>query len=119
MANNYSSWPVDKLEKEIIKIKGIIKTRKSRDKKEALAKVMAVARKSGFELHELVEGGKSAKAGSAKKVVRKKAKARGKVAPKYKNPENSKETWTGRGRTPLWVRGILDKGGSLDNILIK
>lgn len=28
-----------------------------------------------------------------------------KVAPKYRNPANASETWTGRGREPLWIKG--------------
>ena len=32
------------------------------------------------------------------------ATARGKVAPKYRDPATG-NTWTGRGRTPLWLAG--------------
>jgi DNA-binding protein H-NS len=33
-----------------------------------------------------------------------------KVAPKYRNPENPVETWTGRGLMPRWMTAAL-KGG--------
>src|SRR4051794_12275797 len=33
--------------------------------------------------------------------------SRGKVAPKYRNPDNPAETWTGRGRQPRWVQAAL------------
>jgi DNA-binding protein H-NS len=35
---------------------------------------------------------------------------RGAVAPKYRNPENSAETWAGRGLKPGWLVAAI-KGG--------
>jgi DNA-binding protein H-NS len=35
---------------------------------------------------------------------------RGAVAPKYRNPENSAETWAGRGLKPRWLVAAM-KGG--------
>lgn len=32
-----------------------------------------------------------------------------KVAPKYRNPENSEQTWTGRGVAPVWIRDHADR----------
>lgn len=40
------------------------------------------------------------------------------VAPKYRNPEDSSETWTGRGRKPKWVEKALKKGLTLEAITI-
>jgi DNA-binding protein H-NS len=54
------------------------------------------------------------------KAPRKAAKTsykRAKVAPKYRNPTNAAQTWTGRGRTPLWVQALKD-AGQLDTALI-
>ena len=50
---------------------------------------------------------------------RRASKAKGKKVPaKYKNPANAKETWTGRGRKPLWVVAALDSGKSLEDLKI-
>ncbi len=38
------------------------------------------------------------------KAMKTSAPARGKVAPKYRDPATG-NTWTGRGRTPLWLAG--------------
>lgn len=38
---------------------------------------------------------------------------------KYRNPKNTEQTWTGRGKRPRWIQEALDKGGSLDDFLIK
>jgi DNA-binding protein H-NS len=40
------------------------------------------------------------------------------VLPKYQNPKNPAETWSGRGRKPLWVRQQLRAGKKLDRFLI-
>ena len=41
-----------------------------------------------------------------KKPVRKIAK----VAIKYRDPDNSENTWTGRGVMPRWLRNLTDSG---------
>ncbi|MCK1423589.1 H-NS histone family protein [Bradyrhizobium sp. 180] len=40
------------------------------------------------------------------------------VRPKYRNPRNPAETWSGRGRLPRWLRPQLRGGGKLDDFLI-
>jgi DNA-binding protein H-NS len=40
------------------------------------------------------------------------------VHPKYKNPRNPTEIWSGRGKQPLWVREQLRAGKKLDQFLI-
>ena len=40
------------------------------------------------------------------------------VAPKYRNPGNPAETWSGRGRKPRWVEEQVGAGRSLSDLLI-
>ncbi|KYH03266.1 H-NS histone family protein [Bradyrhizobium sp. DOA1] len=40
------------------------------------------------------------------------------VRPKYCNPKNPAETWSGRGRLPRWLRPQLRGGRKLDDFLI-
>ena len=56
-------------------------------------------------------------AGKARKTT--KGRSLGKVAPKYRNPANSKETWTGRGKQPRWLAAETKKGRKLEEFLIK
>ncbi len=58
---------------------------------------------------------KVAKAGKAEKT----AKAVKKVAPKYRNPDDQQDTWSGRGRKPLWMVAQLKKGKKAEEFLIK
>ena len=62
-----------------------------------------------------------ATAPAAEKQPRKTTKGRslGKVAPKYRNPANAKETWTGRGKQPRWLAAETAKGRKLEDFLIK
>jgi DNA-binding protein H-NS len=41
-----------------------------------------------------------------------------KVFPKYQNPKNTAETWSGRGRQPHWVKAQLRAGKKLEHFLI-
>ena len=41
------------------------------------------------------------------------------VTPKYQNPDNHSEKWSGRGRKPKWVEDKLASGKSLDDLLIR
>jgi DNA-binding protein H-NS len=42
----------------------------------------------------------------------------GLVAPKYRNPENSAETWAGRGLQPRWLSAAIKSGKKLEDFLI-
>lgn len=41
-----------------------------------------------------------------------------KVAAKYRNPDDANQTWTGRGRKPLWVEAQLNKGKKLEDLAL-
>jgi DNA-binding protein H-NS len=43
---------------------------------------------------------------------------RGKVAPKYRNPENPSETWAGRGLKPRWLTAAIKTGKKLEHFSI-
>lgn len=42
----------------------------------------------------------------------------GKIKPKYQNPDNQAETWTGRGHKPKWIVTQLENGKQLEDMLI-
>jgi DNA-binding protein H-NS len=41
-----------------------------------------------------------------------------KVLPKYQNPRNPTERWSGRGKQPHWVRAQLKSGKKLEHLRI-
>jgi DNA-binding protein H-NS len=54
-----------------------------------------LAKQHGFDIHALLDG---------------RRKGKGNVAPKYRDPKNPENTWTGRGRMPRWMAAAT-KGG--------
>lgn len=83
------------------------------EKRAALAAAEKAAKAHGYSLSDLADIKPAAQ--KAKKAADGK---RGKVAPKYRDPANEAQTWTGRGRKPKWVEAHLAAGGSLDDIAI-
>ncbi len=84
--------------------------------------VAALAKAQGYTIAELFgdEGAATQAAAPAKRAARKSTKGRtlGKVAPKYRNPENPKETWSGRGMQPRWLAEQVRRGKSAADFLI-
>lgn len=54
----------------------------------------------------------------AEGMERRPRRAYPRVLPKYRNPENPKETWSGRGKKPRWVSAALNSGHQIDEFLI-
>ena len=82
------------------KIKAAIDEKRVSERHEMKAKMEEMARASGFSVAELF-GGRKGKGG--------------KVAPKYRNPKDPSQTWTGRGRRPNWM---TEAGGDPKRFLI-
>ena len=91
-----------KLRKDVEKA---IQTFQDRKKDEARKKLEEVAREFGYSFNELAE--------SATPRKRKPAD------PKYANPDDPSQTWTGRGRKPRWMVDALERGVSRESMLIK
>ena len=61
------------------------------------------------------------KLGSASKIITSDRQRRPypKVLPKYRNPENPAETWSGRGKQPRWLTAQLRSGKKVNDFLIR
>ena len=82
-------------------------------------KVTDLATAEGYSIAELFGGAGAAKTAARKAASPAKGRKLGKVPPKYRNPANKAETWTGRGKQPLWLAGQIKKGKKLEEFLIK
>src|SRR5690606_25434816 len=89
------------------------------------SRIVEFAAAEGYSIDELF-GGRAASAKPAraqKKAPAKKATRQGrklgKVAPKYRNPANPEETWTGRGKHARWKTALSKKGKKPKDYLIK
>ncbi|NBU18683.1 MAG: H-NS histone family protein [Betaproteobacteria bacterium] len=94
---------------------------KSHDK--VLTKIVQMAKEAGLTASDISKAlgsskaTKAAKGPKAPKASKKGTLAGKKVAPKYRNPANAEQTWTGRGVSPTWVQE-LKTAGTLDTALI-
>lgn len=86
-------------------------------KEEALRAAKEAARKFGYSLEEITDEAapKKPARGKAKKTAGKKSKA----PPKYANPSDPSQKWSGRGRQPAWFKAAIEAGANPDDMLIK
>lgn len=84
------------------KVAKAINTYEDRQKQQALAALDEKAREMGFSLSELTGG----------------RKARKPSVPKYRNPNDPSQTWTGKGRQPAWFKDAIEAGKSPEDMAI-
>ena len=105
--------------------KALSKRKPASQVKAAVAKFLKSVGWTFEELYGKAGGARPAAAATSgaapKKPARKSTKGRvlGKVAPKYRNPANPKDTWAGRGKQPKWLAAETAKGKKLEDFLIK
>lgn len=97
--NALSIGDLRQLKKDVEKALSTIEQRR---KQEALAAAEAAAKGLGFSLSELTRS----------------KSPRSINAPKFRHPENSDLTWSGRGRRPDWFNEALAGGAKEDDLLI-
>lgn len=99
---NLAELSVEQLEALKGDIDKAVEGKKTSELLEVRAKLDELIDNSPFTLEEVLEAQKMRKP----------------VEPKYRNPNDANQTWTGRGRKPLWVVEHLENGGSLEDVLI-
>lgn len=99
--NNLSVKELKELQSQVNKA---IVSYEDRKKKEALAELEEKARAMGYSLAEL----------TGAVAPRKRAAA----VPKYANPADSSDTWSGRGRKPRWFEAALKAGKTPESMAI-
>lgn len=100
---NFNKMSIPELEALQVEIEQTIKQRREQDRTSLKQQMAEMATDAGFSLDELF------------------GKANGKkpaAAPKYRNPENPSQTYSGRGRRPHWLEQQLKSGASIDDFLI-
>ena len=97
-------------EKELMKLKedidGEMKRREKSKLDDARKAAEEAAKKHGYSLSDILgEGGRK----SSKKPA---------AAPKYRNPDDPDQTWSGRGRQPAWFKDAVGKGRSAESMAV-
>lgn len=87
----------------------VIASKRDLERVQLKKKVAELAESHGFSVTELF--GAPAKGRGA-------AKNKSAGVPKFANPDNPGDTWTGRGRKPNWLLDRLKKGAKVDDFAI-
>lgn len=103
---------VDELVELKYEIEAALKVASAGQKVAARRACEALANEHGYLLAELIEPPK-AKPGKGQKMPR----AHG--APKYRNPDNPAQTWTGKGKRPAWFLTAQEGGMAPERMLIR
>ncbi|MFK2903008.1 H-NS histone family protein [Dyella ginsengisoli] len=109
MAINLDSLSPAELQALIKNAEAQMESARKNHVKEVRAKIDGILAGAGLTIGEVypTRGGKVAK---GPKAV---------VAPKYRNPDNAAQTWSGRGKRPTWfVDALKKKGVTADSLLI-
>ena len=102
MNANFENMSLDELKSLKKDLDKAIDTYENRKKTEARKLLDEHAQKLGFKLEELVTD-----------------KPKKSITPKYQNPSDTNQKWTGRGRKPKFVTEHLNNGGKLEDLLIR
>ncbi|MCP4407537.1 MAG: H-NS histone family protein [Gammaproteobacteria bacterium] len=94
------SFSEDELKALIEQATTIIETRQETQRKEAMEEIQRLATTHGLNINIKQRGSRGRKAG----------KAADPRAPKYRNPEDSQQTWAGIGPRPKWFKDLLAAG---------
>ena len=92
------------------KIKKAMAHAREREMAAVKQKLDAIIQNAGMDIREIAELYGFGRGRGARKGT--------KVAPKYRNPDNKTETWSGRGLKPRWLTAKLNKGGKLPDFAI-
>ncbi|UWR31870.1 H-NS histone family protein (plasmid) [Sulfitobacter sp. W002] len=99
------------LERLLSDVKKALQAARNRDQREARKAATKAAAEFGFSLGEISETKPSAPA-------KKKPKVKNPSKPMYANPDDKKQTWTGKGRQPNWFRSQVESGTAPDAMRI-
>ncbi len=114
MSVDLKSMSRKELEKHLKDVKKALQAVQARDRREAKKAAEKAAAEFGFSLEDL-----AADSPAPRKARKTKAKSTGpKSKPKFRNPADPKQTWTGKGRQPNWFRAEVEKGTAPDAMAI-
>jgi DNA-binding protein H-NS len=85
------------------RVEEAISERRAADAQQTKEQLRQMAEKAGFDIRELYG---------------KRGSPRGTGVARYRNPKESSQTWTGRGRKPNWLVDAVKKGAKIESFKI-
>ena len=89
-----------------------ISEKKTEEQQRVYEEMRALAASIGMTVDEIVEGQTRSRRG-------RRMGPHAPAKPKYRNPDNPMQTWSGRGKKPGWVQAWLDAGKDLGELEIQ
>lgn len=105
MGQNLDKMSEEELQTVISDAEKLLKQKQSEKKKEVLAEIQRLAASINVKVE--ISSGESRKSLKGSKVP-----------PKYRNPDDASQQWTGRGVKPKWLQEKLAGGKKLEDFLI-
>lgn len=119
MSINLDELSVEELEKLIKQAEAALDKKRKAQLKEAQAVLEKMAKDMGVDPADLLKAAEKKPRGKKKAAAgKKKAGVRRPAAVKFRDPNNSDNTWTGRGKRPVWLQQALEKGAKLEDFAI-
>lgn len=101
-----------KLQKQKLAISQLEEIILDKETRKSLTRIVAIIEKAVSAAHDIANASAPAKKRgrpAGKKAAKRTSKLAGiKVPPKYRNPDDRSQTWTGRGRMPLWAAELAE-----------
>jgi len=97
---------LDALQSLITNAQGLVNQYEQDKKRDVIKEIQALAASVNLNV-EVKDGEKTSKSASTSKGVA-----------KYRNPEDPKQTWTGRGKRPGWLKDAINSGKKLEDLRI-
>ena len=90
-------------------VEDALKKKREEEKPRVLERIQKMAAETGLSVDEVA---RHLNPRARRKTV-------GKVAPKYRDPKNPSNTWTGRGKKPKWLTAHIAQGGTVEECKIR
>lgn len=108
MFEDFAQLSLDELSKMINSAQKALDEKRKSERKAVIAQIHALADSIGAKVS--IDGSESVTRGSSRKGQ--------KVAPKYQNPSDVSQTWTGRGVQPRWLKALIEMGRKIEEFKI-
>ena len=120
MTINLDDLSVAELEKLIKQAEKKLEKKRLDAVKSAQAEISKIAKDLGVSVDDLLQEKASRQKKAARETTARKKKAgvRKPAKVKYRNPADSSQTWTGRGKRPVWLREALENGAKLEDFAV-
>jgi DNA-binding protein H-NS len=113
MQVNWEQMSTEEIQELIADAQAVLHQREEEERQKVIEKMKELAASVGVSFRLTSGKGKKAKRQPSEKTPPKAT-----LPPKYRNPENPEEIWTGRGRKPPFIRLAEERGEDIEKFRV-